>query len=92
MINTPYTVRNLHKKVSSVKKMLGHSNQASLIPSIQALDELIKGCELAIYNSAMLLKKLHDLRAETKAQRLNGNDLSDSCLLVIAFKFKRQGT
>jgi hypothetical protein len=69
MINTPHTVRHLHKKVSSVKKMLGHSDQASLIPSVQALDKLIKGCELAIYNSAMSLKELHDLRAETKVQQ-----------------------
>jgi hypothetical protein len=66
---TPYTVRQLHKKVSSVKKMLARGHQTSFSPSKQALDELIKGCEMAIYNTAMTLKELNDLRAESQIQQ-----------------------
>ncbi|CEL10571.1 hypothetical protein ASPCAL13688 [Aspergillus calidoustus] len=66
---TPYTVHQLHKKVSSVKKMLARGRQTSFSPSKQALDELIKGCEMAIYNTAMTLKELNDLRAESQIQQ-----------------------
>jgi hypothetical protein len=69
MINTPHTVRNLHKKVSSVKRLLIQGNQTPGTPSKRVLDELIKGCELAIYNTAFTLKILHDLRAESEVQQ-----------------------
>jgi hypothetical protein len=69
MINTPHTVRHLHKKVSSVKRLLSQGNQTPGTPSKRVLDELIKGCELAIYNTAFTLKELHDLRAESEVQQ-----------------------
>jgi hypothetical protein len=66
---TPHTVRQLHKKASSVKKILARGCQPSFSPSKQALDELIKGCEIAIYNTAITLKELNDLRAESQIQQ-----------------------
>jgi hypothetical protein len=69
MIATPHTVRHLHKKVSSVKKLLDRDLPSPSVPSKRLLDELIKGCELAIYNSAFTLKELHDLRAESQIQQ-----------------------
>jgi hypothetical protein len=65
---TPHTVRQLHKKASSIKKLLSRRNQSPSSPSKRALDELIKGCEIAIYNAAFTLKELNDLRAETQVQ------------------------
>jgi hypothetical protein len=69
MINTPHTVRHLHKKVSLVKRLLTQGDQTPQTPSKRVLDELIKGCELAIYNTAFTLKELHDLHAESKVQQ-----------------------
>jgi hypothetical protein len=67
---TPHTVQQLHKKASSVKKMLARRLHSPSSPSKHALDELIKGCELAIYNTAFTLKELHNLRAESQVQAL----------------------
>jgi hypothetical protein len=66
---TPYTVRQLHKKASSVKKMLARGCQTSFSPSKQALDKLIKGCKIAIYNTAMTLKELNNLHTESQIQQ-----------------------
>jgi hypothetical protein len=49
--------------------MFARGRQTSFSPSKQALDELIKGCEMAIYNTAMTLKELNDLRAESQIQK-----------------------
>jgi hypothetical protein len=70
MLATPHPVRQLHKKASSVKKMLARRSYSPSSPSKRALDELIKGCELAIYNTAFTLKELNDLRAESQVQAL----------------------
>jgi hypothetical protein len=50
--------------------MLARRSQSPSSPSKRALDELIKGCELAIYNAAFTLKELNDLRAESQVQAL----------------------
>jgi hypothetical protein len=50
--------------------MLSKQSQSPSSPSKRALDELIKGCELAIYNTAFTLKELNDLRAESQVQQL----------------------
>jgi hypothetical protein len=67
---TPYIVRQLRKKASSLKKMLARRLNSPYSPSKHALDELIKGCELVIYNTIFTLKELHDLRAESQVQAL----------------------
>jgi hypothetical protein len=67
-LGTPRTIRQLHKKASSVKKRLYTSPRAPSTPSKRLLDELIKGCELAIYNTAFTMKELTDLRAESLVQ------------------------
>jgi hypothetical protein len=48
--------------------MLSRQSQSPSSPSKRALDELIKGCEPAIYNTAFTLKELNDLRAESQVQ------------------------
>jgi hypothetical protein len=70
VLATPHTARQLYKKASSVKKLLSKQSQSPSSPSKRALDELIKGCELAIYNAAFTLKELNDLRAESQIQAL----------------------
>jgi hypothetical protein len=49
--------------------MLPRGRHTSFSPSKQALDELIKGYEIAIHNTAMTLKELNDLRAESQIQQ-----------------------
>jgi hypothetical protein len=66
---TPHTARQLHKKASSVKTLLNKGSQSPSTPSKRALDELIKGCEIAIYNAAFTLKELNDIRTETQVQK-----------------------
>jgi hypothetical protein len=63
-------VRHLHKKVSSVQKLFARGTPTPSSPSKRVIDELIKGCELAIYNTAFTLKELNDLRAESQVQAL----------------------
>jgi hypothetical protein len=53
-----------------VKKLLARGHQTSLSPSKQAVDKLIKGCKMAIYNTAMTLKELNNLRVESQIQQL----------------------
>jgi hypothetical protein len=55
--------------------MLVRGRQTFFSLSKQALDELIKGCEMAIYNAAMTLMELNDLRAESQIQQLKKESL-----------------
>jgi hypothetical protein len=50
--------------------MLSRRSNSPSSPSKRALDELLKGCELAIYNAAFTLKELNNLRAESQVQAL----------------------
>jgi hypothetical protein len=63
-IATPRNLRQLYRKASLIKKLLYRASWSPITPLKRALDELIKGCEIAIYNAAFMLKELNDLRAE----------------------------
>ena len=60
---TPHTVRQIHRKASSVEKLLKNGSKSPSSPSKRAFGELVKGCELAMYNAALLAKENSDLRA-----------------------------
>jgi hypothetical protein len=90
-LGTPHTARQLHKKASSIKEMLAKQSQSPSSPSKCALDELIKRCELAIYNAAFTLKELNDLRSESRVQQQKRVDQSAKWLLHKASKCKKQG-
>jgi hypothetical protein len=62
---TPYTLRQLHKHASSVKKL---QRQRSESPLQIAIQQLIKGCERAMHNMALLAKEVHDLRAANEKE------------------------
>jgi 7-keto-8-aminopelargonate synthetase-like enzyme len=63
---TPHTLRQLHKQASSVKKLLNRRSQS---PSQIAIQQLIKGCEMAMHSAALLTKENHDLRAANEKER-----------------------
>ena len=58
---TPYTVCQVYRKASSVKKLLKEGSRSPSTPSKRALDEFIKGCEVAIYNAGLLAQENKDL-------------------------------
>jgi hypothetical protein len=69
MVATPYTVRHLHKKTSSIKKILYRGSRSPSTPSKKQFDELIKGCEFIMHQAAFMSKELQDLRAESQVQK-----------------------
>ena len=66
---TPHTVRQVHRKASSFKKLLKNGSRSPTSPSKRALDEFIKGCEQAIYNTSLLANENCNLRAAIKNDR-----------------------
>lgn len=66
---TPHTVRQVHRKASSVKKLLKNGSRSPTSPSKRALDEFIKGCEQAIYNASLLANENCTLRAAIENDR-----------------------
>jgi hypothetical protein len=66
---TPHTVRQVHRKASSVKKLLRDGSKSPSSPSKRAFDEFVKGCELAIYNASLLAKENADLHATLENDR-----------------------
>jgi hypothetical protein len=66
---TPHTVRQVHQKTSSIKKLLKKESRSFLSPSKQVLDKFIKRCELAIYNTSLLAQENSDLQAAIKNNR-----------------------
>lgn len=68
-ICTPQTVRQVQRKASSIRKLLNQGSQSPSTPSKTALNELIKGCEKAIYNAAFLARENTDLRSTIARER-----------------------
>ncbi|KKA22460.1 Transposase [Rasamsonia emersonii CBS 393.64] len=66
---TPHTIRQLHKQASSVKKLLKKGSQSPSTPSKRALQQIIKGCEIALYNAAILAQENHDLRMANEKEK-----------------------
>jgi hypothetical protein len=65
-LGTPHTLRQLQKRASSVKKLLKQRSQS---PSQIAIQQLIKGCEMAMHSAALLAKENHDLRAANEKEK-----------------------
>ena len=63
---TPYNVKQLTRQASSIKRLIKRRSES---PINTALNQLIKGCELAMYGAALLTKENHDLRAANKKQK-----------------------
>jgi predicted HTH domain antitoxin len=65
-LGTPHTFQQLQKQASSVKKLLKQQSQS---PSQMAIQQLIKGCEMAMHSAALLAKENHDLRAANEKEK-----------------------
>jgi hypothetical protein len=65
---TPYNLMQLKKQESTLKKLLRERTYSPPTPSKAALDQLIKGCEMAMNNAILLAKENCDLRAAHEKQ------------------------
>lgn len=68
-LGTPYTVRHVHRKGFSVRKLLQKRSKSPPTPTKNILDELVKGCEFAIYNASLLARENCDLRSAIENDR-----------------------
>ena len=58
---TPYNLKQLGKQASTIKKLLRHHTNSPPTPSKSALNQLIKGCEMAMNSAVLLAKENEDL-------------------------------
>jgi hypothetical protein len=68
---TPYNLEQLKKQESTLKKLLRERTYSPPTPTKAALDQLIKGCEMAMNNAILLAKENRDLRAAHEKQLQN---------------------
>ncbi|KAG2000748.1 hypothetical protein GB937_010876 [Aspergillus fischeri] len=68
-IATPHNILQLGKQASSIKKPLKQGSHSPSSPSKRALEQLIKGCEIALHSAALLAKENHDLRLANEKEK-----------------------
>jgi hypothetical protein len=60
---TPHNLKQLKKQETTLKKLLKERTCSPSTPTKAALDQLIKGCEMAMNSAILLAKENQDLRA-----------------------------
>jgi len=65
---TPHNLRQLEKQASTIKKLLRQRTQSPSSPTKSALNQLVKGCEMAMNSAIILTKENQDLRAAHEKQ------------------------
>jgi exonuclease V gamma subunit len=66
-----YNLKQLKKQESTLKKLLRECIYSPPTPTKAALDQLIKGCEMAMNNAILLAKENRDLCAAHEKQLQN---------------------
>jgi hypothetical protein len=66
---TPFTEKQLRRQASSIKALLRLRSQSPPSLSNRAINQLIKGCELALQNAIILAKENSELRAANEKQK-----------------------
>ena len=66
---TPFTEKQLRWQASSIKALLCTRSQSPPSPSDRALNQLVKGCQLAMHNSILLAKENNELRAANEKKK-----------------------
>ena len=65
---TPHNLNQLKKQETTLKKLLREHTHSPSTPTKAALDQLIKGCEMAMNNAILLAKENQDLRTAHEKQ------------------------
>ncbi|KAL1979193.1 hypothetical protein VTN96DRAFT_6521 [Rasamsonia emersonii] len=60
---TPHNIIELHHQAATIKALLKRRTQSPPSPTDAALNQLIKGCQLAMNSAVILAKENQDLRA-----------------------------
>jgi hypothetical protein len=66
---TPHNILELQKQTQLLKQCLSQQDQSPPTPTERALDQLVKGCEIAIHNAKILASYNQQLLAENKRQK-----------------------
>jgi hypothetical protein len=64
----PYNLEQLKKQENTLKKLLRERIYSPPTPTKAALDQIIKGCEMAMNNAILLTKENQDLHAVHEKQ------------------------
>ena len=67
-LKTPQNPSQLDKQASSVKALLRRRSQSPVSPTQRALDQIIKGCEVAMHNATFLAQQNELLRSANAKQ------------------------
>ena len=68
-LKTPANVAELLKQGASIQAFLKRRSNSPPSPSLTALNQLIKGCQLAMQNGILLEQEVKELRAANAVQR-----------------------
>jgi hypothetical protein len=68
-LKTPSNHVQLQKQASSIKALLRTRSRSPPSPSDRALNQLIKGCQLAMHNATILAQENKELRAENEKKK-----------------------
>jgi hypothetical protein len=68
---TPLNIIGLQKQSNTIKAMLKRRTHSPPTPTKQALDQLVKGCQLAMHSAVILARENQDLRAANEKQVKN---------------------
>ena len=66
---TPYTVAQLAQEYTTIKGLLKRRSKSPPSPTEQALKRVVKGCQMAMHNAALLASENKDLRAMSARQK-----------------------
>jgi hypothetical protein len=69
---TPHNIRQLGRQASSIKAMIKQGSRSPPTPTNTALNQLIKGCQVAMHSATVLAKENRDLRAANEKQKQKG--------------------
>src|SRR5690606_25885912 len=69
ILQTPYNIIQLKAQVNVIKQLLKQRSQSPPSPSNQALNQLIKGCYIAMHNAALLASENVELQAANQQQK-----------------------
>ena len=66
---TPYNLKQLDKQASTIKRLISQNTGSPQSPTKSALNQLIKGCELAMNSGILLAQENQDLQAAYKKKQ-----------------------
>jgi hypothetical protein len=66
---TPHNVRQVELQTEKIKGYMRHRTQGSSSPTNRALNQLVKGCQMAMHSAALLAAENRELRAANEKQK-----------------------